>query len=635
MPEAALSLVPQSPTPMSADQVETREQTDGPQRPERVDAPPQVVRYYTLLKNYGEQPKEAKDGYLRRAMKAREAWAGNWPDGWKKPAKSPSAFRTHAREIKKGDVKALRRQQRADKGVSKAGLDEQLAAIWTLLIGSPSKSPLVGPQQYFITRKNGEWIIVERDTGGVVEVEKVAGRLHFMTRADAVRELKLMCPEARDIPRSAFDRVARKMNVSLRMTTKERRNAEAWIGFPEPTLGWWAVDSSELDMWVWDRVLDPYRPWVTVCIDQLSAMPMAIIFTRDAPSNLVTRSLLLQAMYPKSKVWRAQGFPKGIKSDFGFRTHWMDQLADTAKAEIGVELKLQDTTAPETPWANGHAEQLISMVQHSLVKRFTARQFPAAYWGDKPENRPEWFRNHTGEVVVDRKDEQWLLGLPYPEQLDDYRTEWVEELIARDTDGEDSISRELRDRLGMSRGKFWEAKAALEPETVRTLPRDLAEAWLMERDEATVRKGGMFKALGETYRHPELVELARGDGKIGIRYDLADISTVQCFTVRGDFICEAVRSWQIRGSESKAAWKKHTAEMREVTKRQREVVEEAARLGDGTDRTDGTDEGRAQLQEVPQVPFVPQEIEVPEEQGEWIIGPDGTRMFMPAEAVNA
>ena len=638
---AVLALVrDESPTPTGAD---SSAPTDAPSppptpAPAALAAPPQVVRYYTLLRTYGQQEHHAKAAYLARALTARQAWAADWPQGWVKPARSASAFRAHARSIDRKGIPGLQVRERSDKGVSRSGLDDQLAAIWALLISAPSASPLSGPPTFFISHAADGWVIVEQETGAVVPPELVAGRLHFVSRADAVREFRYLCPAAADVPASALHRVARQRAATLSMTTKQRRCAEAWIGYPEPSLGWWAVDSSEADLWVWDRVLDPYRPWVTVCVDMLSAVPMAILFTRDAPSNLVTRSLLLQAMYPISETWCAEGFPLGIRSDFGFRTNWMEQLAATAQAELGVELQLQDTTAPETPWANGHAEELIALVQQSLVKRFCARACPAAYWGNQPENRPEWHRNHVHGPRVDRDDEQWRQSLPYPEQLREYTVEWVEELLVRGVEGEDTISKGLRRRLGMSRIQFWRARAAAE---VRTLPRELAEPWLMERAEATVQSNGAVHALGETYRHPELLQYARGDRRIQIRYDLADISTVRCYDLRGTHICDAPRTFQIRGAESKSDWGRHKANMRKVSATQREVLETAARLGERTprDRADIAPispiaplSPLAPLRQLPQLPTRLPEIEPLEEPGEWVAGPDGTPMFLPAVA---
>ncbi len=297
----------------------------------------------------------------------------------------------------------------------------------------------------------------------------------------------------------------------------------------------------------------------------MSACPLAILYTKEPPSKYAVRSAILMSLYPKSNVWNMGGFPLLLRCDRGSiqKSHWLKGLEGFAERMFKRPLKISHTNEPYAPWANGHAEQLISMMHHDFERgRLQAKFGPQCYWGNKPTERPDFFKPDEGPVYVDRSDEQFLISLPTLEQVNAEVAPWVEQLLQREP------SPELFRRLGMNRWMFWQIRAMQQAELVRSPERRWAEEWLMEKRESlTVHKGGMVCLEGLEFHAAELI--AYEGSKVHAWFDPCNVNEVYVYPQEyGQRICVArrkglrlvsdamsIQQWQKERKENRAALK--------------------------------------------------------------------------------
>ena len=125
----------------------------------------------------------------------------------------------------------------------------------------------------------------------------------------------------------------------------------------------WQADHCMLDIWLIDEKGEPFRPWLTIIMDDYSRAIAGYYLTSSAPSTLITSLALRRAIWRKEiPQWKICGIPETFYTDNGsdFTSNHLEQVS----AEIKMRLVF---SIPGKPRGRGKIERFFLTINQMLL----------------------------------------------------------------------------------------------------------------------------------------------------------------------------------------------------------------------------------------------------------------------------
>jgi putative transposase len=158
----------------------------------------------------------------------------------------------------------------------------------------------------------------------------------------------------------------------------------------------WQADHTPLDIFVLDSRKQPFKPWLTVIVDDYSRAVAGYFLGFQPPSSMRVALALRQAIWHKEDGrWSICGIPEKLYSDRGsdFVSNHIDQVA--------IDLKFEPIqTEPEEPGGKGKCERFFLTVNEMLLSTL-------------PGYAPEGHANVQAVLTLEQLEQRfkaWLLS---------------------------------------------------------------------------------------------------------------------------------------------------------------------------------------------------------------------------------
>lgn len=325
----------------------------------------------------------------------------------------------------------------------------------------------------------------------------------------------------------------------------------------------WQVDHTQLNIWIRVRRDEKWiavRVYLTLAIDVHSRAIIGFWISTKYPDSWSIKIMLWHAIMPKRvDGWRAFGVPRIIQCDCG--ADWLSRAVENTLAALGIQV---DTDAPYYPNSKGKVERKFLSIDTSLL-----RALPGHY---EAIGRSETSANkHIAELLT-------------REQLISEFEQWIVNVDNKTIHAETERAPQ----------ELWE-ETVLGP----VLPEEHElNILLLQHDvDRTIQSFGIkFKRDGvkHLFWHPEFSHHWRE--RVMLAYNPEDMESVLVYDLNRRFICEA---WDMRAekprftlTDVKKARREKMAEIRGLSRRNKEYMREIARRDRRSEQVKGWSKAR-------------------------------------------